>query len=88
MDGRGGGVADAKAPTILEPAWSEALSPTHSRPALVVGKSLSWESAVKCRELSLVFCDDLDGWDGGKEGPRERGYMYTYSQFTSLYSRN
>ena len=45
MDGRGGGVADAKAPTILEPAWSEGLSPTHFRPALVVEKSLSWESA-------------------------------------------
>lgn len=52
MDGRGGGVADAKAPTILEAAWSKGLSPTHSRPPFVVGKSLSWESA----SLAFGFC--------------------------------
>lgn len=45
MDGRGGGVADATTPTILEPAWREGLSPTHWRPSPLVAKSLSWESA-------------------------------------------
>lgn len=30
VDGRGGGVADATAPTILEPASRKGLSPTHS----------------------------------------------------------
>jgi len=24
-----------------------------------------WEAVVQHRELSLVLCDDLDGWDGG-----------------------
>ena len=36
----------------------------------------SWEPAVWLRELSLVLCDDLDGWNGGERGPRGRGYMY------------
>ena len=28
-----------------------------------------WEVAVKYKKLSLVFCDDLEGWDGdGWEG--------------------
>ena len=38
-----------------------------------------WEPAVWHRELSLVLCDDLDGWHGGgwEECPGERGYMYT-----------
>jgi len=32
------------------------------------------------RELNLVLCDDLAGWDGsGEGGSIERGYMYTYS---------
>jgi len=37
-----------------------------------------------------VLCVDLDGWMGGgrEEGPRGRGYMYTWNYFTSLYSRN
>lgn len=41
----------------------------------------SWEAAVYHRELSLVFCGDLEGWDGGgqERGPRGRRYMYTYS---------
>lgn len=40
VDGRGGGVADATAPTILEPAWRKGLSPTHSRRAFAFEKSL------------------------------------------------
>ena len=33
------------------------------------------EHAIKHRELSLVLCDDLEGWDGGWEGgSRGRGY--------------
>ena len=33
------------------------------------------------RELDLVLCEDREGWDGWGtvEGPRRRGYMYTYS---------
>ena len=40
--------------------------------------------------LFSVLCDDLGGWDrsGWEGGPRERGYMYTCSGFTSLCSRN
>ena len=37
------------------------------------------------QETSLVLCDDLEGWDGTREG---RGYMYNYSWFTLLYGRN
>ena len=38
--------------------------------------------------MSINF-DDLDGWDGGwKRGLRVRGYIYTYSWFTFLDSRN
>ena len=37
----------------------------------------------KHRELSLVLCDDLDGWDGEGQGweggPRGKEYMNTYS---------
>ena len=36
-----------------------------------------YEAAVQCRELSLVPCDDPEGWDvgmGGKE-VQERGYI-------------
>ena len=36
--------------------------------------------AVQHRELSSLFCGDLDGWDLGCKGdPRGRGYLYTYS---------
>lgn len=41
VDGRGGSVADATAPTILDPAWREGLGPTHSRPSFAVEKPLS-----------------------------------------------
>ena len=37
------------------------------------------EPAVQHRELSLVLCDDLDGWDGGggeREVQREGIYVY------------
>ena len=38
-----------------------------------------WEVAVQHKELSLVLCDDLEGWDGGwAGGSRGRGYMYMY----------
>ena len=39
-----------------------------------------------CRELISVLRGDQDGLDGVgcEEGLRERGYMYTYSLFTSL----
>lgn len=32
------------------------------------------------KELNLVLCDDLEGWDEGWEADsRQWGYMYTYS---------
>ena len=31
-----------------------------------------WEAAVQRMELSLVLCDDLDGWDGGGVGGRSK----------------
>ena len=41
-----------------------------------------WVAAVYHKELSLVLCDDLEGWEEGGakwEGDsRGRGYMYTY----------
>ena len=41
------------------------------------------------RELTLVFCDDLEDWDGSvwEGNSRRRGYMYTYSWFM-FYDRN
>ena len=33
--------------------------------------------AVKCRKLSSVFCDDLEGWDG-RNFRREGIYVYTW----------
>ena len=42
------------------------------------------------RELSLLPCDELEGWNGGVwgEGSGGGGYMYTYSWFTLIRSRN
>ena len=40
-----------------------------------------WKPAVNHRKLSLVLCDDLEGWEcgGGWEGgPRRKGYTYAY----------
>ena len=40
-----------------------------------------WKPAINHRELSLVLCDDLEGWGwwgGGEGSPRERGYTYAY----------
>ena len=33
----------------------------------------SWEAAAQHREISLVICDHLEGWDkeGGREAKRE-----------------
>ena len=56
-----------------------------------------WKFAVWHQELSSVLCGDLEGWDGGgswEGSPRGRGYthtqryIYIYSWFTLLYSRN
>ena len=32
-----------------------------------------WEAAVQHRELSSVFCDDLEGWDRGDGRKAEEG---------------
>ena len=43
-----------------------------------------WFPTVQCRELSLVLCGDLDGWDRcvwrqwGAGSKRERTYVYIY----------
>ena len=39
-----------------------------------------WEGTVQCRELSMVLCADLEGWDEGtwEGGTRERGHMNAY----------
>ena len=42
------------------------------------------EVSVERRELKLVLCDNLEGWDGvgGRQrGSRGRGYMYIYGWF-------
>ena len=38
------------------------------------------KAAIEHRELSLVLCDDRDGWDGGKKegGSRGKRYMCVY----------
>ena len=38
------------------------------------------EAATQHRELSLVLCDDLDGWDmvGERRLKREGIYVYTW----------
>ena len=38
---------------------------------------IAGEKAVRPRELSLVFCDDLEGQEGGSGG-RGCVYMYRY----------
>ena len=39
-----------------------------------------WEATLQHWEPSSVFCDDLEGWNGGWEGSSKgKGYMYTYS---------
>ena len=32
-----------------------------------------WEPAVRHRESSLLFCGDLEGWDGGAGGRFKTG---------------
>ena len=40
------------------------------------------------REPSLVLCDDLEGWDGGRgRSSRGKGCIYNYGQFVLLYGR-
>lgn len=47
VDGRGGGVADATARTILEPAWREGWTPpTRAAASLSLWKSLRAENPV------------------------------------------
>ena len=39
-----------------------------------------WEFAVGCRELKLVLCDNLEGWDGmgGGREVQEGGDIYIH----------
>ena len=48
-----------------------------------------WEFAAWHRELRLVLCDNLEGWDGGgREVQEEEDIMYTYGWFVLIYGRN
>ena len=48
-----------------------------------------WEFAVWHRELNLVLCDNLEGWDGRWKGSSGgKGHMYTYGWFMLMFSRN
>ena len=42
---------------------------------------------IICIIVSLVLCDDLDGWDRGRweEGSRGRGYLYTDRLFSLFF---
>ena len=42
---------------------------------------------IICIIVSLVLCDDLDGWDRGRweEGSRGRGYLYTDRLFSFFF---
>ena len=42
---------------------------------------------IICIIVSLVLCDDLDGWDRGRweECSRVRGYLYTYGLFSFFF---
>ena len=65
------------------------LTPTPPPPPVLMG-NICCPASIFHRELSLVLCDNLEGWyeDGWEEGLRGRGYMYTYGWFMLLYSRN
>ena len=39
-----------------------------------------WEAAILLRELSSVFCGDLEGWDEGMGGRSKRKGVYVYIQ--------
>ena len=40
-----------------------------------------WEFAVSCRELSLVLCDNPEGWDADVGGRLWREGVYVYIHF-------
>ena len=44
-----------------------------------------WEFAVGHRELNLVLCDNLEGWEASSRG---RGHRYTYDWYMLIYQRN
>ena len=55
---------------------------------LCVRQVASGKLGIQLRELSSVLCGAREGWGVGEEGdPRGMGHMWTYSWFTSLYSR-
>ena len=45
---------------------------------------------IELKELSLVLCDNLEGWDGvgGGREVLEEGGVYTYGWFMLMYGRN
>ena len=58
--------------------------PTHSDSQI----DSQWEFALWCRELKLLLCDNLEGWDGVGGGTRGRGHVYTCGWFTLMFGRN
>ena len=65
--------------------WGHEVSDSTEPPCTCICKTESWwKSVIQHRELSLVLCDYLDGWDDGSGGgvgqwngsPREREGIY------------
>ena len=54
---------------------TEATEPTRIPMCKIDSK---WEAAVSHWELSLVLCDDLQGWDGGWERGSRGREIYVY----------
>ena len=46
-----------------------------------------WNLLYDAVNLKLVFCDNLEGWNG-EGGSRGRGHTHTYGQFKSMFGRN
>ena len=53
-------------------------------------KQMASRKLLSKTELSLVHCDDLEGWDGvgWKGNSGGRGYKYAHGRFPLLYGRN
>ena len=47
-----------------------------------------WEDSVSHREPSQALCDNLEGWDGGMGGLKERIYFMADSHCLKQYSSN
>jgi len=47
-----------------------------------------WEAAIWCRELILVLCANLEGWDGvGGKLRREGAYVYLWLTHADVWQK-